>query len=215
MALPPQIQAFVDGPKLPKVVLGVVVLAGIVAGSYFLAISPVQQNLATLEGKKSQVEADLAKNRAAAAQIDQYRKEIADLEKKLVVLREKLPSEKETPALYKTVSDAAQQSGLGVALFQPGAMRPRDFVNEIPITLNAEGGYHELGRFFARVASLPRVVNITGLKLTGIPKGKGSLRAELTLSTYTLRTGPAAPAAPRPAAPRPAAAVPSTGGSRS
>jgi len=215
MALPAPLQNFIDGPRLPKVVVGVVVLVAILAAGWYFLINTVQLNLAALEVKKSQIKTDLDKNRAAAAQIDQYRREIADLEKKLVVLREKLPNEKEMPALYRTISDAAHQSGLGVALFQPGAMRPRDVVNEIPVTLSAQGGYHDLGRFFARVAAIPRVVNVTGLKLSGLPKGRDSMRAELTLSTYTYRTGPAAPAAPRPAAPKPGASVSPVGRAKS
>jgi len=97
---------------------------------------------------------------------------------------------------------------------KPRPAVPRDYVSEIPITVTAEGGYHQLGEFFEKVARLPRVVKVDTLKVTGLTKAKNSLRADITLATYTYRTIPAAPAAkpgmPAPPAPKPAAALPSS-----
>ena len=68
------------------------------------------------------------------------------------LLQDRLPSEKETPTLYRALSSAAEQAGLGVSLFQPREARAKDVVSEIPITLSAEGSYHQLAKFFERVA---------------------------------------------------------------
>jgi type IV pilus assembly protein PilO len=215
MATPPFIQSFVDGPKLPKVVLGVALLVGIVAGGYFLLISPVETRIAALQTKVTALETELTQARGQVAELARFRREVAQLEARLTVLKDKLPTEKETPALYRTLSDAAQQSGLGVSLFQPRAAVPKDYISEIPITVTAEGGYHQLGEFFEKVARLPRVVKVDTLKVTGLPKATNSLRADITLATYTYReTMPAAPAAkpgmPAPPAPKPAAALPAS-----
>ena len=72
------------------------------------------------------------------------------------------------PSLYRTLSDAAMQAGLAVALFQPRAPVVRDFYSEIPISLVAEGGYHDVGNLFGRVAALPRTTTIGEFKLTGV-----------------------------------------------
>jgi type IV pilus assembly protein PilO len=217
MEMPPFIQSFVDGPKLPKIVLGVALLVGILAGGYFLLISPVETRIAALQAKVTAVETELVQARAQVAELARFRREAAVLQARLVVLKDKLPTEKETPALYRTLSDAAQQSGLGVSLFQPRAAVPKDYVSEIPITVTAVGGYHQLGEFFEKVARLPRVVKVDALKVTGLPKASNSLRADITLATYTYRTAvPAAPAAkpgrPVPVAPKPAAALSSSEG---
>jgi type IV pilus assembly protein PilO len=218
MALPAPIQSFVDGPKLPKVVLGVLGLVAIVALSYFFLIAPIQQRIELLVQRKTQVTAEVTQARAQVAEIERFRREIVELEKRLVLLQDRLPSEKETPTLYRALSSAAEQAGLGVSLFQPREARAKDVVSEIPITLSAEGNYHQLAKFFERVAGLPRVVTVNDFKMSGLAKAKTSMRADMTLATYMYRPGSAAapkPGAPAPAAPKPAASLPGAMGDRS
>lgn len=197
MATPAFLQTFIDGPKLPKIVLGLIGLAAIGAGAYFLLLAPIQARVVVLEARRAQVNTELTTARAQVAELDRYRREMAEFEKRLVVLKDRLPSEKETPSLYRALSTAAEQVGLGVSLFQPREARPKDVVNEIPITVSAEGSYHELGKFFERVAHLPRVVTVGEFKMTATPKGRNSVKADLTLATYMYR--------PTPPPPRPAA----------
>jgi type IV pilus assembly protein PilO len=98
-----------------------------------------------------------------------------------------------------------------VSLFQPREPRPKDYVSEIPITITAEGNYHQLGTFFEKVAGLERVVKVADLRFTGLQRARNSLRADLTLATYMYRDAPppARPGGPAPLAPKPAAAMPS------
>jgi len=211
MEMPPFLKSFIDGPKLPKVILGVLGLVAIVAGGWFLLLSPVQLEVAALEARRQQLATELAQSRSQVAELQRFRREVAELQAKLDGLKAKLPTEKETPALYRAVSEAAQSSGLGVSLFQPREPKPKDYVAEIPITITAEGGYHQLGLFFEKVASLERVVKVGEMKLTGLVKGRSALRADLTLATYMYRDAPAPakPGAPATVAPKPAAALPS------
>jgi len=215
MALPAALQNFVDGPKMPKVVLGLVGVVAILAGAYFLLLSPVQARIDALVTKRTALTTEVNQVRAQVAEIERYKREIGELEKRLALLRDRLPSDKETPTLYRAVSAAAEQSGLGVALFQPRAAVPKDVVNEIPITITAQGSYHQLAKFFERVAGLPRVVNVTDFKMTGLGKAKDSMKADLTLATYMYRSAPPPPPAKpgeAPAAPaKPAAALPVPG----
>jgi type IV pilus assembly protein PilO len=216
MALPAPLQNFVDGPKLPKVVLGAVGLVALVAASYFFLLVPIQERIAVLVERKAKVSADVAKARAQVAEIERFRRELAELEKRLVLLQDRLPSEKETPTLYRALSSAAEQAGLGVSLFQPREARAKDVVNEIPITLAAEGSYHQLAKFFERVAGLPRVVTVNDFKMSGQAKSRTSMKADMTLATYMYRASTApSPARPAAPAPKPAASLPGSTGDRS
>jgi type IV pilus assembly protein PilO len=216
MALPAPLQSFVDGPKLPKVVLGVIGLVALAALSYFFLISPIQLRIEALVQRKTQVTTEVTQARAQVAEIERFRREIVELEKRLVLLQDRLPSEKETPTLYRALSSAAEQVGLGVSLFQPREARAKDVVSEIPITLTAEGSYHQLAKFFERVAGLPRVVTVNDFKMSGLAKAKNSMRADMTLATYMYRAGAAAAPKPgAPAAPKPAASLPGSTGDRS
>ena len=217
MALPAPLQNFVDGPKLPKVVLGVFGLVALAVASYFFLIAPIQERIAALVQRKTQATTEVNQARAQVAEIERFRRDLAELEKKLVLLQDRLPSEKETPTLYRALSSAAEQSGLGVSLFQPREARAKDVVNEIPIILAAEGSYHQVAKFFEQVAALPRVVTVNDFKMSGLGKARNSMKVDLTLATYmyksSLAPAPARPAAP--VAPKPGAALPGSTGDRS
>jgi type IV pilus assembly protein PilO len=218
MAMPPFIQDFIDGPKLPKVVLGIVGLLVILGLGYYFGVSPYEADIAKFRARKGELQKEIAQARIAAADLGRVQRELKELEQRLVELRERLPNEKETPVVYRRLADAARESGLGVSLFQPRDPRPRDYVNEIPITMTAEGGYHQLGKFFEQVAALQRVVTVGEFKVTGLVKSRNTMKADLTLATYTYRKegpAPARPGAPAPKAPAPKAALPTPGEARS
>ncbi|MBI4271612.1 MAG: type 4a pilus biogenesis protein PilO [Candidatus Rokubacteria bacterium] len=198
MALPPVFDPLVNAPKPQKLVAGVFGLVVIGAAAYFLLLSPLEGRVSALRAQSTSLERELVQSRAIAADLARFRQEAARLEAQLNLLKDRLPTEKETPTLYRALSDAATQAGLGVSLFQPRGPSTKDYYNEIPITLTAEGTYHELGEFFESVAKLPRVVNVTEFRLSGLTKQQNPLRAEMTLATYTYRPvgSPPAPKAP-------------------
>ncbi|MBI4635493.1 MAG: type 4a pilus biogenesis protein PilO [Candidatus Rokubacteria bacterium] len=209
MELPAAFDPIVNAPRWQKVVIGLVPLVLIGAGAYFLLLKPLEDRMTATRAKHASLQTELNQNRAIAADLARFRREAAELEKKLEALKEKLPTEKETPPLYRTLSDAATQSGLAVSLFQPREPRTREFYSEIPIVLNAEGGYHQLGEFLERVAGLPRVVTLAEWKLTGQLRQQYAMKAELILATYMYRPVGSVPppkpgAAPIPKPPAPA-----------
>ncbi|PYM07748.1 MAG: hypothetical protein DMD82_04945 [Candidatus Rokuibacteriota bacterium] len=195
MTLQDAVAWLTDQPKSTKVALGVVLVTVILGGGYFLLISPARSVVDALRTKRDSLQSEVTQNRALAANLAGFRQEAAVLRRRLDALRERLPSEKEIPPLYRTLSNLAFQSGLSVSVFQPREPQPKDFFAEVPITVNAEVGYHQLGSFFERLARLPRIVNVGDFKLTGINRPNGSMQAEMTLLTYTSRVEPGPPPA--------------------
>lgn len=198
VALPEFLAPVAEAPAWQKVLLGVLGLALIGAGAYFAVLAPLQAAIGSLREQRASIERELAQARAGVADLARFRREVAELEQRIEQLRQRLPTDKDVPPLYRTLSDAAFQSGLAVSLFQPREPRVRDYYSEIPISLTAEGGYHQIGEFLDRVARLPRVVTVGDFRLTGLGKAKPSLRAEVTFATYTYRPV-GSPPAPRPA----------------
>jgi type IV pilus assembly protein PilO len=201
MALPAFFDPIVNAPRWQKVALGLVGLAIISAGGYFLLLSPLEVRVNTLRAQHASLFRELVEARGAAADVARFRRETAELERRLEIMKDRLPTEKEMPPLFRTLTDAAFQAGLLVSLFQPREGKVHDYYVQIPITVMAEGGYHQLGEFFERVATLPRVVTVEELKVTGLTKAKRPMRADLTLATFTYRPlgSPPAPKAGPPA----------------
>jgi type IV pilus assembly protein PilO len=169
--------------------------------AYAFLLSPIESRISDLEVQRAALQKELAESRRIVADLERYKREIAELEQQIQIAKEKLPTDKDIPPLYRSISDAAFQSGLGVALFQPREAKVGEYFLEIPISVNVEGHYHQLGEFFERVANLQRVVNVTEWRLSGSQKAEAvQVKGDLMLATYMYRpVGSVAP--PKPAAP--------------
>jgi len=197
-------ESFTNVSKTQQFLLLVFGLIVVVVLAYLLpgwGISAMSNQNAQLSGQHEVLQKEIADKLRTLADLENVRREVVALERQLEALKERLPTEKELPNLYRTLSDSAVQAGLGVSLFQPKEPQVRDYYSQIPITVTAEGGYHDLGAFFERIAKFPRVVTVEDMKLTGLAKAKNSLRADLTLATYMYRPI-GSPPAPKPGAPK-------------
>ena len=201
-----------QAPRPQKIIFGVVVLAILLAGGYFLLLSPKMAEVSGLKQQQAAKDAELNQSRALAASLARFKEEAQALRARLETAKERLPSEREIPGLYRQVSDMAHQAGLSVSLFQPRDPATRDIYQEVPISVSAETGYHQLGNFLDRIARLRRIINLTDMKLSGISRPTGTIRAEMTLATYVFRPEGAPP--PPPPGTRPGAGPPPPGAAR-
>src|SRR3990172_12734375 len=95
----------------------VLVIAG--ALGYFFLISGSRAERDALLEENDVRRAEVIKAKADEANLRQFRA-LAETRRKLLdTAKERLPSEREIPQVYRQVSDLATQSGLGVSLFQP------------------------------------------------------------------------------------------------
>jgi type IV pilus assembly protein PilO len=201
MALAAFLNPIVNAPAPQKIVAGVMGLLVIVGVAYVFLVQPVVTHIDQLRPEVATLQREVAQNRAILADLMKFRREAAELEARLNALKDRLPSEREMPGLYRTLSDAAAQSGLGVALFQPRPVATHEVYTEIPITLTGEAGYHQLGEFLEKVAKLPRVVTVNEIKMTSGTRPRNPVKAELVLATYMYRPV-GSPPPPKPAGAR-------------
>jgi type IV pilus assembly protein PilO len=71
-------------------------------------------------------------------------------------------------------------------LFRPAGEVNKGFYAEIPVNIEVQGGYHNLGMFFDKVARLSRIVNVSDIKIKkkGSKGGGGTLKATCVATTY-------------------------------
>ena len=201
MALPAFFNPIVNAPTPQKVVAGIMGLLVIVGVGYVFLLQPAITVVDQLRPELATLQREVAQNRAILADLMKFRREAAELEARLNALKDRLPSEREMPGLYRTLSDAAAAAGLGVSLFQPRPTTIHEVYTEIPITLNGESGYHQLGEFLEKVAKLPRVVTVNEIKMTTGARPRNPVKAELVLATYMYRPV-GSPPPPKPAGAR-------------
>jgi type IV pilus assembly protein PilO len=190
----------VNASRPQKLIFGAMTLVIIGGLGYYLLISGARAERDTLLEENNVRRAEVIKAKADEANLRQFGPQAEALRKRLAVAKERLPSEREIPQVYRQVSDLAARSGLGVSLFQPKPTEDRDVLSEVPIAVTAECTYHQLGAFLERVGKMPRIVSLGEFRLIGIDRPTGTLRAEMTLATYTFRPEGAPPPA-KPGAP--------------
>ena len=192
-----------NAPRPQKLIFGAMVLVIAAALGYFVLISGSRADRDALLEENEVRRAEVLKAKADEANLRPFRAQAEALRKRLDLAKERLPSQREIPLVYRQVSDLAAQSGLGVSLFQPKPAEDRDVLSEVPIVVTAECTYHQLGAFLERVGKMPRIVSLGEFRVIGIDRPTGTVRAEMTLATYTFRAEGAPPAPAKPGAPAP------------
>ena len=73
--------------------------------------------------------------------------------------------------LLKQVSDLGIRLGLDIKLWKPGAQAedPSKLFVRMPVSVEVSGGYHTAALFFDRVNKLPRIINVSDVRM-GSPK---------------------------------------------
>ena len=193
----PTMTAFKTVPMGQKLALLTMVLVGIGVIFYYYIESPQQETLTQLTGEIGRLDQDIQTNRAKARSLEDLKRVNAELEQQLAKNQEQLPPEDEAATLLKQISDLGIRIGLNFKLWKPGA-RAEDssklFVR-MPVDVEMSGGYHILALFFDRISKLPRIINVSKIKMGG---GKPERGRVLIQTTFVL-TAFASPKAPAPA----------------
>src|SRR5262245_11941052 len=175
-------------------------LAALICGAFWYfwysdALDRETQKKARLETLQKEIRA----LEVTAAKLQEFQREVQLLEAKLETLKRILPPEKEMPDLMRRVQYLCAQSSLQIRKFTPGAVVTKEFYQEVPINIDVEGTYHNLGAFFDRISRLSRLVNMGTIKVVAQQNQTGSntVTASAVATTYVyVDTPPPTPAPP-------------------
>ena len=160
--------AFLRLSKLPRSqrigLLGLVAggIIGLYVYSFFL---PARETLDQLSSQQLELQRKLNEVRSIAANLPAFQARLTELEVELKTALRQLPNSKELPGLLTDISSRGKNAGLEFRAFRPKDEIPRDFYAEVPIEIEFTGSFHEIARFFDDVSKLPRIVNVSDLKV--------------------------------------------------
>jgi len=193
-------------PAVQKIVLSVMLAVSVVGMFFFTHFLPFgypngRDRLTELKAEYEKKSTELARARAAVADLPRFEAEYELLHHRWVMAAELLPTERQLAVLLRKISLAGQQTGVSFVMFKPGPARAETYYTTMPIDIMVFGGYHQVGSFLAELANLRRIVTVSNMRLTTNTKGDGlaSTSASMTASAYSLITNPTP--APAPAAP--------------
>lgn len=149
-----------------------------------------------------------AKVEMSRGSLPEIRRELADYQQSLALIRSLVPSGNEVPALLEQVSTAARRVGLDVASVDPQPVIPGVDYDTYRYGMSIIGGYHDLARFFANVGSLNRIVlpmnvSLNTSKSANARKARGGdsgavIEARFQLQTFITKGVGAVPEADAP-----------------
>ncbi len=177
-------------PPLTQFIIFAVLAGGIAAAFYYFYLTGPIDELAALRTEVSQLEVSVAQGTAVMNKIAQFKRELADLEERLNVLRAILPAQKETPIVLRSVQQMAASSDLKILRFTPQTVIPRVFYSDWPINMEVQGSYDGLGLFFEKVSQSTRIINVDNINIKGIEGATSpaqTLRAVCTATTFVFR----------------------------
>jgi type IV pilus assembly protein PilO len=170
-------------PPLPKAMLLLGLLIGIVAIGYF---ADWQDEMDALEAGRVQevkLKDEYVAKQQQAINLDLFRQQLREIDSSFGALLRQLPNRSQMDALLVDINQAGLGRGLQFDLFKPApAETKREFYAELPVTLKLNGSYHDMGQFASDIGQLSRIVTLNDIALTAAKDG--TLTMDVTAKTF-------------------------------
>jgi Tfp pilus assembly protein PilO len=187
--------------KDPKTQITIFIVLMFAAAAYYWytkIYTSYSDKLSVISAEYQQKLQDLHGVKQKAATLDDLQREFEDLEMRYKKVELLLPEKKEDEAFLSQLHAAAQLTGSVVRDLTPLGSQAGDFYNTNNYSLEVEASYHGLGKFFAKVANFPFIVNVSDLEmkttksvLSGMPISDKdpdkTLIATFKMSTYNVK----------------------------
>ena len=179
---------------LPVKVFFVAVVAVLIAvGGYYYLIAESIQALDVAQQKEIQLKQQFEQKAVLASNLDAYKSQMVELEGLLQAQLKQLPNKNEVAGLLDDISFIAMDNGLKLLRINWEPEIPHEFSTELPMRIEVSGDYHQLGKFSADVAALPRIVILDSF--TVVRASGGGLLMSMLAKTFRYNEKQAAPAA--------------------
>ncbi|HEV8310594.1 MAG TPA: type 4a pilus biogenesis protein PilO [Methylomirabilota bacterium] len=212
-----------DSAELKKLVLiGLLILAVAYVGYNgfsaigYAGVAGWRADAAKLLVERQKLDANVKSATAMVANLDKIKREREALEAQLKELSRRLPGERESAEVLRSVESLAGKSGLTIGQVKRRPLRTQELYVEIPMEVSVGGGYHDLVKFADQLAHLERIVTLneiqvqrpgptTGSQAPAVNSAPGSVKAQMVAVVFQAlpEPSPATPGAPAPGAPAP------------
>lgn len=170
-------------PLPVRVGAAALLVAALVGVGYYFDTSDRIEDLRQVEAKEPGLRQGLETKAKRAANLEEYKAQLVEMEKLFGELLRQLPSRTEIPGLINDISQTALGSGLEIDLFRPQDENPKGFYAEKPIQITIRGNYHQMGDFVTGVSALPRIVTLHDVTLKPVGTGP-TLSMGVVAKTY-------------------------------
>ena len=183
----PRVDKILKLPNKQKIgILVAVLVIEAVILMYFLYL-PKRKVLIDLKAQHQTLQAEVEEKTKIANNLPKIQKEYNDLNIELEKALTELPNSKEIPSLLTSITATGKNAGLDFLVFRPRPEVVKDFYADVPVDISVYGSYYSVANFFAAVANLPRIVNITNVEFVEVKSVNNRMMAKVNCLATTFR----------------------------
>lgn len=183
----PQVEKILKLPAKQKIlIVALVVIVEAAALIWFLYL-PKHNELNALKVELTKLQTEIEDKTRIANNLPRLQKEYDQLNIELAQALTELPNSKEIPSLLTSITTVGKSAGLDFLVFKPRAEIPKDFYAEVPVDITVSGSFFSVANFFAAVANLPRIVNISNVAFADIKNVNNRMMTKVTCLATTFR----------------------------
>lgn len=183
MELPKVDLEFLRTVPTTRKVLFLVVVVGAIVGMFYNYVAVDKQGvIERLQKEIGKLDAEKQTLLVKVKHLDLVRAAVEQLEIELEKKKEMLPPAEEAVALLKQMSDLGTRLGLDIRLWKPKGrvMDASQLFVKMPVDVEVSGGYHTAALFFDRIQKLPRIMNVTNLRMGSAKLGEDRVQIKTT-----------------------------------
>lgn len=174
-------------PLPAKIFVCVLLVILVLAGTYYFKISDLNMTLDSVHAKELTLRESYRKKSFEAANLEAYKAQMDEMKSTFESLLARLPAKTEVPGLLEDIGKRGSESGLTInsVAIQPDVVA--EYYIEVPINIDVQGGYHDMGGFVSGVAGMPRIVTLHDFTISASKEGRG-LDMKIAAKTYRYKS---------------------------
>lgn len=174
-------------PGPVKFIIAAMVLSICLGAGFWFDVKDLQTTLQSHKADEIRLNAEFEQKAFLAANLEEYKEQVLEMETAFAELLRQLPSRTEVPDLVDDITARGLGSGLAFSYIELAAEAPQDFYVEQPIQVEVLGNYHDFASFVSGVASLPRIVTLHDFEINA-GSDRSILKMLITAKTYRYKT---------------------------
>lgn len=172
-------------PLAGRAFFAALLFVGVIVGLYFLDIQESMERYDRVVAEEATIKQDFETKAFRVANLDAYKKQLAEIEESFGSLLRQLPRDTEVPGLLEDITNSAIGANLDIRSIKLDKEKETEFYTELPINIDVTGEYHDFGAFVSAVAGLGRIVTLHDFTVIPVDKQNNKqLNLKIVAKTY-------------------------------
>ena len=177
-------------PAVARATLVALLFVLLVLGGYYYHVAALSKRLQASEAEELDLRRQFERKSFEAENLEAYKAQLVEMRDSFGALVSQLPSDTEVPGLLEDISAKGELNGLRIESIDLLDEVLEEFYVELPISITANGSYHDLGAFVSGMAGLPRIVTLHDFEIVMDGDKSANLRMDLVAKTYRYKDEP-------------------------